>query len=209
MSQQRSRGPRMSAPAGNNVTFATVVAVVALVLGFLVLRSVNAGGVATGGSSNNGNGNGNKPDTTSTTVDPTATTVAPLVLTSFKIQVANASGVAGSAGKLTTDLQGMGYVVQTALNAAPGTPKRAKTGVFYGPGCESAAKNVATTLSNTMGSAPETGALPVPIPLETGTMREACVLIMLGTDLAGKSLVGAPTGNGQVMVTTTTAAPAG
>lgn len=207
MSQQRPRGPRMSAPASNNVTFATVVAVVALLLGFFVLRSVNNGSSpSTGGGGNNTQ---NSNDTTTTTIGGTGTTVPALVLTSFKIQVANASGIAGSAGKLTTDLQAMGYVVQTALNAAPGTPKRAKTGVFYGPGCANAAQNVATTLSNTTGSMPEIGALPSPIPLETGTMREACVLIMLGTDLAGKSLTGVPTGNGQVVVTTTTTAPAG
>lgn len=211
MSSPRPRGPRTSAPAPNNVTFATVIAVVALLLGFFVLRNVSASSPSTGGNNGgNGNGNGNSEESTTTTLDPTASSIPALVLTSFKIQVANASGVAGSAGKLTTDLQAMGYVVQTALNSAPGTPKRAKTGVFYGPGCNNAAQNVATTLSGTIGSTPEIGALPSPVPLETGTMREACVLIMLGTDLAGKTLTGSPAGNSQMApTTTTTIAPAG
>jgi hypothetical protein len=44
--------------------------------------------------------------------------------------------------------------------------------------------------------------MPSPIPTETGTLAEACVLIMLGTDLAGKALQGVAGGNGAAVTTT-------
>lgn len=202
MSQQRSRGPRTPLPAASTGTLGVVVAVVALVLGFLILRDVKSGN--TGGSVTPGG------DSTTTvpgggTVDPNATTTtAPFNIQAFKIQVVNASGIAGSAGDLTVKLQDVNYVVQPAMNTPPGTAKRSKTGVYSLPGCEANAQNVAATLGGNV----ETGPMPSPVPIETGTLGEACVLIVLGTDLSNKPLQGVVgTGNGAAAITTTTAPP--
>ena len=120
----------------------------------------------------------------------------------FKIQVANASGIAGSAGDLSNKLTEQNYVVQPALNVAPGTAKREKTGVFYLAGCENNAADVAAVLGNTV----EVGAMPSPVPLETGNLGEACVLILLGTDISMKPLAGVVGGPNGIAATTSTVA---
>jgi hypothetical protein len=48
--------------------------------------------------------------------------------------------------------------------------------------------------------------MPSPIPTETGSIGEACVLILLGTDLANKPLQGI-VGGGEGQAATTTVAP--
>lgn len=180
MSNPRPRAPRPAMSMPNTGTMGAVVAVVALVLGFLILRDVrNDGGYVA------------DPGKTDTTVpsDPNntaPTTAPPFNRGSFKIQVANASGIAGSAGAMTTNLQAVNYVVQPALNVAPGTPKRQRTGVFYLAGCEQAAADVVSVLGGNV----DTGAMPSPVPLETGTLGEACVLVLIGTDLSNKPLPG-------------------
>ena len=201
MSQQRPRGPRTTMPAPNNATLGAVVAVVALLLGFLILRDVNADSSVSSG--------GNRPSATTPVTDdslnPATPTTIEFSVSGFKIQIANSSGVAGSAGKMTTDLQGLGYVVQPPLNTAPGTPRRSTTGVFYLAGCEEAAENVKATLGGNV----EVGAMPSPVPLETGTLGDACILILLGTDLAGKPLPSVGAGNGDASTGTTTTVPQG
>ena len=105
---------------------------------------------------------------------PTTTVASGVNRGNFKIQVANASGIAGSAGDLSNKLTEQNYVVQPALNTAPGTAKREKTGVFYMAGCEAAAQDVAAVLGGNV----EIGAMPSPVPLETGNLGEACVLLV-------------------------------
>ena len=197
MSQQRPRGPRTTIPAPSTGTLGAAVAVAALVLGFLVLRDVRSdgGAVVTPGT-------GDVVNPTDTTVDPAASTTVPFNISGFKIQVANASGVALSAGKMTTDLQAQGYVVQPALNVPAGTAKRQKTGVFYLAGCETAAQNVSATL----GGAVDVAAMPSPVPVEGGSLKEACILVLLGTDLGGKPLAGV-VGGGSGQAATTTVPP--
>ena len=197
MSQQRPRGPRTTIPAPSTGTLGAAVAVAALVLGFLVLRDVRSdgGAVVTPGT-------GDVVNPTDTSADPAASTTVPFNISGFKIQVANASGVALSAGKMTTDLQAQGYVVQPALNVPAGTAKRQKTGVFYLAGCETGAQNVSATL----GGAVDVAAMPSPVPVEGGSLKEACVLILLGTDLAGKPLAGV-VGGGSGQAATTTVPP--
>ncbi len=193
MSQQRQR-PTLPSPSTG--TLGAVVAVVALVLGFLILRDVKDSGGAASPV---------KSDPAVTTPDGgtvAPTTTAAFSITGFRIQVANASGLAGSAGKLTTDLQTQGYVVQAALNVPPGTAKRAKTAVFYLAGCEAASQNIA----NVLGGNVEVAVMPTPVPVETGTIGEACILILLGTDLAGKPL-GGVVGSGNGVAATTSAPP--
>ena len=200
MSQQKPGARRQSLSSPSTGTLGAAVAVVALVLGFLILRDVRGdGGTATGPVAT---ADPNSSLAPGETVDPAApTTTAPFSIKGFKIQVANASGLAGSAGDMTTKLQDQDYVVQVAMNVAAGTAKRAKTGVFYLAGCEAAAQNVAGVLGGNV----EVAAMPQPIPVETGSVGEACILILLGTDLANKPLIGVVGyGNGAVATTTTT-----
>jgi len=200
MNQQRSRGSRPSLPSPSTGTLGAAVAVVALLLGFLILRDVRDssttnGAVPTSAAPTPGEGS----------VDPTETSsTLPLDVNGFKIQVANASGVAGSAGVMTTNLQDQGYKVLPAKNVAAGTAKRKTTGVFYLAGCEAAAQKMATVL----GGAVEVTVMPVPVPLEDGTLGDACILILLGTDLSGKPLPSVGTDAGGA-ATTTTVPPAG
>jgi len=199
MSQQKPGAKRPSLSSPSTGTLGAAVAVVALVLGFLILRDVRGDGGSSTIAPVGTNANGSVAPGGS--VDPSApTTLAPFSINGFKIQVANASGLAGSAGDLTTKLQDQGYVVQVAMNVAAGTAKRAKTGVFYLAGCEAASQNVATVL----GGAVEVAAMPQPIPVETGSVGEACILILLGTDLANKPLAGVVGGGSGAAATTTT-----
>ena len=198
MSQHRPRASRPSLPSPSTGTMGAVVAVVALLLGFLVLRDVSGSTLDTSSPT---------PQETvpgGGTVDPNATTTTVQFSTlGFKLIVANASGVAGSAGSMTLALQNLGFIAPPAVNLAPGAAKRQKTGVFYTAGCEANAQKVAEVLGGNVDIA----AMPNPVPTETGNLGDACVLILLGTDLAGKPLKGATgTGQGQVATTTTVAA---
>lgn len=195
MNQQRPRSSRPSLPTASSGTLGAVVAVVALLLGFLILRDVQADGgsatITTNATIETVPGGG--------TADPNVPTTLPFSINGFKIQVANASGLAGSAGELTLNLQKAGYVVQPAANVAAGTAKRSKTGVFYLVGCETNAQNVVDVL----GGDVDLAAMPSPVPTETGTIGEACVLVLLGTDIANKPLQGIVGGGAGQAATTT------
>lgn len=183
MSQEQRRPRPQPEPRGANVnsTLSIIVAVLSVLLGFFILRDIRG----------DGGGSVTAPAVTETTLSPEESvdtlpavpTTAAIVLTAFKVQVANASGVSGSAGLLTTELQGRGYIVQPALNKSEVTPRQTSTVVYYLLGSEAAAAAVAAELGGV-----STAPMPAPIPTETGNLGEASVLILLGTDIAGKSL---------------------
>ncbi|MEI8322288.1 MAG: LytR C-terminal domain-containing protein [Actinomycetes bacterium] len=176
-----------------NSTLSIVVAVVAVLVGFFILRDINSNGTSSSSSPS---------DDTSvdagTTVTDAAVTSLPAATntTGFKVLVANASGVPGSAGDVSVALQGLGFIVQPPLNKSDATPKQTLTMVYYIAGQEANAANIAAALGG-VATAP----MPDPVPTQTGNMGEASVLVLLGTDLAGKPLAGAP-----AAVTTTTVA---
>ena len=191
MNQDQRRPRKSPAPArpSLNSTTSVVVAVVAVILGFLILRDINGDNAST----TDGGGEFTQPTDTAAPTDTVAPTdTAPvdttIPLTNFKVQIANASKVPGSAGELTTALQGRGFIVQPATNASEITPKQTQTVVYFIPGSEVAAARVAQELGGVT-----TAAMPAPIPTESGELGEATVLILLGTDLAGKPLA-APVG---------------
>jgi hypothetical protein len=80
-------------------------------------------------------------------------------------------------------MQGKGYIVQPAINKSEITPKQTATVVYYLLGSEAAATQVAKELGG-VAILP----MPTPIPTETGSLGEASVLVLLGTDIAGKPL---------------------
>lgn len=192
------RGPRSSggnAPVGSTV--AIVVTALAVVLGFLILRKVNDG----------------SSSSTATTVPPsssldvpstplvTTTTTPPLVTAGTKVQVANASGVTGVAKQMTIALSGKGFDMADATNATV-DPKLTISKVIYDandPNAKPVADSVALILGGIV-SEPAAGAPPTAAgAFATGSS----VVVLLGTDLAGKTL---PAINGQPTTGTTTPA---
>lgn len=195
MSQDPSRSRRTPTdrrPSGGtsniNSTLSIIIAVLAILLGFFILRDIR----------NDQTGQTTSIETEAT-IDPSVATIAEvpvettLVKTAFKVQITNASGISGSAGQLTTELQGRGYIVQPANNKSEITPKQTVTVVYYLLGSEGAAAAIANELGG-VGIA----AMPEPIPTESGKLGEASVLILLGTDLAGR-----PLGSGTAVVVPT------
>jgi ABC-type anion transport system duplicated permease subunit len=183
MSQEQRRQRPAPEPRASNVNsvLSIAVAVLAVLLGFFILRDLrNDTSVASPDAVQT-----DESATQETTVETIAvdTTAAPVVLTAFKVQIANASGVSGSAGLLTTEMQGRGYIVQPAINKSEITPKQTVTVVYYLLGSEAPAAQVARELGGVA-----TSPMPTPIPTETGSLGEASVLILLGTDAAGKPL---------------------
>ena len=165
-----------------STTLSVIVAAIAVLLGFLILRDVNRD-----------RDDVSAPITTEATiVDPSGeVTVAPtetttLPRTGFKILVANASGVTGSAGQMSTALQSEQFIVSQPVNADVTYGKQSVTVVFYVPGYEAGATAVAEILGGI-----QIQPVATPAPVEGGSLGEAQVLVMLGTNLAGKLLPGA------------------
>jgi len=193
----REQRPRRQPPAMSssmNSTLSIIVAVAALLLGFFILRDIRSDGpTSNGGSPEQAVG-----ETTIPEAAIPVETVAPIVLTAFKVQIANASKIAGSAGQLTVELQGRGFIVQPAMNTSAITPKQTTTVVYFLAGSEAAASAIAAELGG-VATAP----MPTPIPTETGKLGEASVLVLLGTDVGGKPLTSPiPTAPPAVVVTT-------
>ena len=176
--QRRPRREPVSRSSSINSTMSIVIAVVAVLLGFLILRDIRGGSTTAPAADG-----GETTTTVSDTVPVESSVPVTIPLTAFKIQVANASKVSGSAGQLTTELQGRGYIVQPAVNSSEITPKQTATVVYYLPGSEGQAALVAAELGGVA-----TAIMPAPIPTEGGKLGEASILILLGTDVAGKPL---------------------
>lgn len=175
----RESGGSGAAPIGS--TAAIIIAVLAVVGGFLILRSLrDDSGTAA-------------PETTAAPTTVVATTAAPttappttlpVVKEGASVVVANSSGVNGAAGQLTTALEGEGFTVAKATN---GTTRTATTTVHYNPANPNALA-VATTLAATIGGA-AVSEVPSPAPIEGGALPTGVdVLVLLGSDKAGKPL---------------------
>ncbi|MFM8484131.1 MAG: LytR C-terminal domain-containing protein, partial [Actinomycetota bacterium] len=123
------------APAGGvsiSTSLSVIVAAIAVLLGFLILRDVNrertGADFGTGVEVPNNESSSSEESTTTPTATPAPNR------TGFQILVANASGVSGSAGQMTTALQAQQFVVTQPLNADPNLGKLTTTIVYYVPG---------------------------------------------------------------------------
>jgi hypothetical protein len=168
-----------------------VLAVVAVIAGFLILRAItddddNGGGdLVTPGTDEPGSddtaSSTSAPAAGGTTTTPTSTTMAP-VRTGASVVVANASGIGGSAGAMTTVLEGAGYTMGT-----PGdSEQRLDTSVVYYVAGDAAAQAVAQSVATDMGGL-QIAEMPSPPPIQQG-VGTATVLVMVGTDTANKTL---------------------
>lgn len=193
------------APMGSTISI--VIAVVAVVVGFLILRNVtNDSGKTSnpGGTTGNSSVETTQPGGSTTTLAVVVTpTTEPFVITGATVIVANASGVGGAASQFSKALGQVGFTMATPTNAAPPEAKLTVSKVYYLPGGEAVASSVGRSMG---GVAVEPMPTPVPIKNEKAGLGTATVLVMLGTDLAGKALpalAGDPTSTTTPAVTTT------
>jgi hypothetical protein len=179
----RARTASVPASAG---TLTIVLALLAVVLGVMILRSI-------GDPSSSAVG----PVVTTTTVpeeDPTETTeptqtqptTPPMVYDGATVVVANANRVNGSAGAMSRDLDAAGFTVAGAVNAAIELGQLELTVIYYDASSE-AARLVAESVNRAMGGDASVAPLPPSIPTETGQLVGQ-VLVLLGNDKGGKSL---------------------
>lgn len=193
-SGQIPRRPRVNdGPPPVSGVVAIVLAVIAVVAGYLILRSItDDGAVATGpigGVDSSGGDNGAPPESTTPidgSVAPTlpSTPAAPqyLVTRGAQVIVANANGKGGSAGAAARVLANSAHfelaAEQTNKNAA--TPVL-DTSAIYFDATNPLAETVANSLNTVLGGALSVAPLGDP-PIENGDMKGAHVLLMLGKD---------------------------
>jgi len=176
---------------------AIVLAVVAVVAGFLILRSISgddkkqfdlesAGTGAPAGDGNNAASTTAPVSSVPATTIPTTTT---LVVAGATVVVANANGVGGSAASMSQALEiGPGFTMGDPVDASAATGNLQTTVIYYDP-AQPAAQAVAESVNTAMGG----GATVLPLPSGTppvanGDIGGAGVLVMLGLDKANKTL---------------------
>lgn len=194
--QRRTRVGDGGAPVSG--ALAMVLAAVALVAGFFILRSISDGGEQSldlpgAGSSIQAPGGGDfepdDPDATATTLPPetTTTTEPPLVLTGASVIVANANGIGGSAGGMSRTLGAVGFQMVDPTDASSAVGTLATTVIYYDPNI-AGSQEVADSVNRVMGRDLQVSPLQGTPPTRDGSMGGAGVLVMLGTDKANKTL---------------------
>ena len=181
------RSPRTtngSAPMGSAV--AVAVTLIAVVLGFVILKKVNDNGdTKTVTPATNSSAPTNPVITDPPITDPpivTSTTVA-LVVIGTNLQVANSSNQDGVAKQMSAALGGKGF---TMAEPTSGTEKLEKSKVLY-----NADDPNALAVAESLGAyfRIEVVAAGTPLPTKTGAWAEGSgVLFLLGNDFAGKTL---------------------
>lgn len=176
---------------------AMVLAAIALVAGFFILRSISDGGEqsldlpGTGSAVEQPGGDGSDdPDAASTTVAGTATTTTtepPLVTTGASVIVANANGLGGSAGAMTRTLEtGAGFTMVDPTDASSTVGTLEATVIYFDPNI-AGAQAVADSVNRVMGGDLQVSPLQGTPPTQDGSMDGAGVLVMLGIDKANKT----------------------
>jgi LytR cell envelope-related transcriptional attenuator len=186
---RRPRAGNGGAPASG------ALAIVAVVAGFLILRSINDdddGDVGEGGT----DGTLVASDTTTTAIagsvvpidSTTTTTVPPVVLDpNVTVIVANASNVNGAAAQMTRALEVVGYTMGDPTDRAASTPQLEASVVYFDPAVPNS-DAVAQSVARSLGGVDSISAVAVPAPTASGELGGGGVLVMLGIDKAGKTL---------------------
>jgi LytR cell envelope-related transcriptional attenuator len=207
MSNEQPSRPRKSGSSASPMgsTLAIVIAIAAVVVGFLILKNIR---------SDDGGGTTATTQPPVTTADPSqsSTTQTPLPteppITVFQpttqgasVLVANSSHQNGVAKTLSTALEGQQFTMVAPTN---GAEKLEATKIQYKDG-DAAAEAVARSVAQLMGVA-TVEIMPTPVALsDPATLLDATVLVLLGDDKAGKTL--AQMTGAEPDTTTTTAAP--
>lgn len=196
--------PRRVPRSGGNAApvsggLAMVLAAIAMVAGFFILRSISDGGEQSldvpslGDSGVDTSGGANVAETTTTVVGiggttTTTSTVPPLVTTGASVIVANANGQSGTAATMSEALElGPKFTMVEPTDTAASVPDIDVSVVYYVPSI-AGAQAVAESLNTVLGGRLQVSPLQGTAPVADGDMRGAGVLLMLGRDLAGKTL---------------------
>jgi len=127
------------------------------------------------------------PTTTAPPTTATPTTVA-YVTEGATVVVANASGINGAAGRLSERLAAVGFDMAEATNSADTVSNLEVTQIYYDPAVEGALP-VAESLKAAFGGGDiEVLEVSVPAPTESGELGAANVLVLMGNDIADKTL---------------------
>ncbi len=180
------RSPRQGvggSPMGSTVSI--VLAVVAVIVGFLILNNITSDGPSAGDGGSNPVDSvlDSTPDSVVET-SSTTTTEPPLVTEGATVVVANASGVPGSAGRMTTELSTLGFTMAEATNS---TQSGLSASIVQYDPTIAAAQSVAESVARSMGGL-TVEAVPTPAPIDGGSLNGAGVLVLLGTDEADKTI---------------------
>ena len=189
-----SRRPRSGDGGAPSGALAIVLAIVAVVAGFLILRSINddngdAGETpgVTAGAGDTATSSTDGALTTVAVATTTTTTEPPLVLDpAVTVIVANASNVNGSAAQMSRALGLEGYTMGDPTNKAATSPQLDASVVYFDPAVPNS-DAVAGSVARSLGGA-NVSAVATPAPTESGELAGAGVLVMLGIDKAGKTL---------------------
>ena len=183
-SQRSARQGIGGSPMGSTISI--VLAVVAVIVGFLILNNITDDGGSSAGGGSSPVDSGPVDTTDSSAVDSTTTTTTqpPLVTEGATVVVANASGVPGSAGRMTTELATLGFTMAEATNSTQSGLEASI--VQYDPSI-AAAQAVAESVARSMGGL-TVETLPTPPPVEGGSLNGAGVLVLLGTNEADKTI---------------------
>ena len=202
MSSEQPRRARESGGAGSSPigsTAAIIIAVVAVVAGFLILRAIRGddGGttvspgdpsrttLAEGGDGSVPISGSSLPGETAVPTTAAVPTTVAQVTTGATVVVANASEVNRVAAAFSTALQAKGFTLGTPADASG--PNLAQSIVYYTAG-DAAAQQVAASVAALLGGIP-VEVMPTPPPVAGGTLESGVtVLLMVGTDRAGKTL---------------------
>lgn len=191
-SGQIPRRPRVGdGPPQVSGVVAIVLAAIAVVAGYLILRSITDGGSPTG-ALDPGPGIETPDPTASSVPDPAnpvgslppETTEAPpaLPVGPSKLIVANANGRSGSADQASRVLSSSAkFTTVKPTNDTASSPNIDTSLIYYDPS-DPDARAVADTLNHVLGGTLNVAELPDPIPIENGDMKGATVLLMLGVD---------------------------
>jgi len=185
------RSPRQGvggSPMGSTISI--VLAVVAVIVGFLILNNITDDGPSGDVSAPVDSVVDSTPDTVLENTT-TTTTEPPFVTEGATVVVANASGVPGSAGRMSTELATVGFTMAEATNSTQSGLTASI--VQYDPSI-AAALAVAESVARSMGGL-TVEVVPTPAPVEGGSLNGAGVLVLLGTDQADKTIaqLSAPT----------------
>lgn len=187
------RNPRQGvggSPVGS--TLSIVLAVVAVVAGFLILRNLTQEDSSVAGSGDP-SGQVAAVDATTTTIDvgvttsseAPATTAPPALVTEGAIVVvANGNTVGGSAGRMSETLGTAGYNMGTPVNAG----QTIDDSIVYFDPTNPSAQAVAESVGRTLGNV-SVLTISTPAPTENGSLGEAGVLVVLGNNQADKTLL--------------------
>ena len=181
------RSPRQGvggSPMGSTISI--VLAVVAVVVGFLILNNITDDGPSAGGDVETPLGS--TPENTATgnsVLDTTTSTTTPALVTAgATVVVANASGVKGSAAGMTTELATLGFVMAVATNS---TQTGLVASIVQYDASNAAALAVAESVARSLGGV-VVEVVPTPPPVEGSSLNGAGVVVLLGTDQAGKTI---------------------